>query len=189
MATRNSKAKVGYLNSKGEKALITDKVASVVFSFAHGTEMQVNLSELPKDIIAAAATRGIAEKIRDTYAGSATSQDAEESAKDIVAQLMEGEWASAREGGTGVRSTMLLAAMQEAFEVKGMAFDAAAQRAKLYQTDDDTDETKAAKATLRSQVAKVPEVATVLDRLRAEAAAKRAAKEPEGPQLGLDDLA
>lgn len=173
---REQKAKIEYVSDKGEKCRVTDKVVAIAFKFNGVSEpIVVDLSKLPKDIMRAAAVRGVAEKIRDTYAGSDTVVKAYEVASDMLGRMMEGNWLSERDGG-GPRMTMLLSAIKEVREGAGLTFDLDASHAKYVNGDDDTDEQKKMKAELRRNAAANTEVARVLERMKAEAAARRAEK-------------
>lgn len=175
---REQKAKISYVDAKGEKATLNGdkKIAGIVFSFKDVEKPLVfdveQFAKQHKDIYHVAAVRGLAEKVRDTYAGSDSVTDAMETAEDMIGRLNEGEWLSAREGG-GPRMTMLLGAIAE---VKGDAFNLDESRAKYVVDKDDDDETKKAKREMSRRAAANPDVARVLERLKAEAAAKRAEK-------------
>lgn len=171
---REQKAKIEYRKG-GEKVKVTDGPTDIVFSFANGETCSLELKALPKAIRDVAMVRGVAEKVRDTYAGAESVGDAYELASDMIGRLMENEWLSAREGG-GPRMTMLLTAIEEVKTKAGLTFDFEASRAKYVATDEDTDEEKAAKAKARASASANPEVAAVLERLKQEAAARRAAK-------------
>lgn len=183
---REQKAKIEYRAANGEAIKATEKPADIVFKFANGQELAVNVKSLPKDIVQTAAIRGVAEKIRDTYAGAETVGQAHELAEDMIGRLVEGEWMSAREGG-GPRMTMLLQAIKEVKEQNKLPFDLEESRAKYVGSDDDTDEEKKAKAEARKAAAANPQVAAVLERLKAEAAARRAEK--QAPAEALDTQA
>ena len=175
---RVAKAKIHYFDAKGTAVKITDNPAAIVFGFADGGDnVVIDVNALPPEIRAIAMVRGLAEKVRDTYAGSETVGDAREAAEDMIGRLADGEWLSAREGGRP-RMSMLLIAIQEVKVAHGAPFDLDAARAKYLNSAEDTDETRAAKLVARKAAAANSEVAIILDRLRAEAAARRADKTP-----------
>jgi len=174
---RVAKAKIRYADANGNECKITDKVDQINFDFSNGATVRVDLAAVPKPMRAIATVRGLAEKIRDTYAGSETVEDAFAEAEDMLGRLMDGEWMSAREGG-GPRMTMLLTAIAEVKAAHGAPFDLEEARARYLNTAEDDDATREAKLGRRKAAAANSEVAAVLDRLRAEAAAKRADKTP-----------
>ena len=177
---REQKAKIEYRNANGEKVKVTEKPSSIVFVFANKEQALIDVAALrkeQKDVCQVALIRGLAEKVRDTYAGAETVEEAFDLATDMIGRLEEGEWMSAREGG-GPRMTMLLAAIKEVLERHGRTFDLEASRAKYVATDEDSDEVKKAKAEARRNAAANAEVAVVLERLKSEAAARRVAKAP-----------
>jgi hypothetical protein len=182
---REQKAKIEYRKG-GEKVKLTDKPTDVAFVFANGEAASFTIRDLSNEIRAIATVRGLAEKVRDTYAGAETVDEAYDLCTDMIGRLQEGEWMSAREGG-GPRMTMLLSAIKEVKEAAGLPFDLEESRAKYVATEEDTDEVRKAKTEARKSAAANPKVAAVLERLKAEAAAKRAEK--AAPATATDDAA
>lgn len=161
---REKKANIVYLQGGTEQKRVGSDVDGIRFDFANGKALTISLADLPREIIAIAATRGIAEKVRDTFAGSESVGDAMEEAESIVERLLAGEWLAEREAA-GPRPSMVVDAIIAAFADAGKTVARDAVMAKY--TGKGTEEA-------RKTALKNPQVKAHFERLRAEAAAKRA---------------
>lgn len=86
----------------------------IVFEFDDKTTEQFDLSKVNDSTKLNALMHGFSQKIGDSYAGAAKSENplayAKEAVKDTIAQLYAGDWRAAREGG-GPRITDLAVAL------------------------------------------------------------------------------
>lgn len=109
MAAKSSKAKLAYLDAAGtEVDIASGNVAVIQYRFTDGLgNLDLDLAAVPSSIINTAAVRGLAEKIRDEYAGAESSDDAMDEARGMIERLVGGEWYGTREGGGPALSTFI----------------------------------------------------------------------------------
>lgn len=176
---RQAKAKIAYLNDSGECKL-TDGPNAIRFDFANGRELILNAGDVPTDTCQVAMVRGLAEKVRDTYAGSQTVDEAYDDASAMIEKLLAGEWLSEREGG-GPGIGLFMEALQRVKEGAGLVFDIEAAKAR-YSGKEGSEARKSAllgNAQLRGMYATV----------KAErAAANLEAKAADAPTVSAEDL-
>lgn len=143
------------------KATVTVEGTVLTFAFAHGETRTFDGASLSTDLQTRAMIHGLEQKIRDSYAGAKTSDEALGMAEKVMDTLRGGEWSAKREGsGPGEGSLEQLArAMVNAWAAKGIAkdFDAVLELVKGMD--------KAGRAAIRNREA----VAIELAKLRAKA--------------------
>ena len=127
------------------------------------------LSEYPDWIQTASALLGMLQKIGDACTKQA-GDEITETVQTMHERLVEGSWVIRRGSGAGPRPTMLLNAIMEAFKAAGGEDTEEARE--FYKGQIATDEGKTAALN-------TPQVKAIYERLRAEAAADRAAKAAE----------
>lgn len=100
---RDKKANVVYLDTAGNETKLTDGPATIRFKFVDGRTRDLSVDAVSADIQTIALVRGLAEKIRDTYAGAEDVDEAYDECGEMIATILAGEWLSAREsGGPGI---------------------------------------------------------------------------------------
>lgn len=169
MAAKSSKAKLAYLDAAGKEVdnIAAGNIATIRYMFADGLgNLDVALAKIGSNVLNTAMVRGVAEKIRDDYAGAESADQALTWAKDIVEQLYSDEWYGEREGG-GPAISLFVEAVRLAKEKDGHPFDEAATREKWL----GKDKSKARKAALDGNAT----LRAMYAKLGAEKAAKAAA--------------
>lgn len=162
MAERESKAKITYLTADGTKVGLVDaaNIAAIVYNFSNDDSRTISLADIPEDIARVAMVRGLAEKVRDTYAGSKSVEEAVEAADDMIMRLVAGEWLGAREGGGAQINVFIesVKAVKSAHaKANGLAYDADADEPALREKYVGKEKAKArngaleANATLRAE--------------------------------------
>ena len=92
----------------------TKKVSddSVTLNFTDETQIVAALASIPNEIKTRLCLHGLSQKLGDSYAGAESVADAFAAATRVLKDLVEGNWKTAREGGTGgVRTTLLAEAL------------------------------------------------------------------------------
>lgn len=156
---KSNKAKLGYLDANMAEVdnIAAGNIAFVRFTFADGLgNLDVDLAKIGSNVLNTAMVRGVAEKIRDDYAGAETADEALGWAKDIVERLYGDEWYGEREGG-GPTISLFIEAVRMAKEKDGHPFDEQATRAKWLGKDKAKARNAAlsGNATLRAMYAKL----------------------------------
>ena len=146
-----AKAKVASVTVDTEAGMLS-------FNFTHGVSLTVSLDDLSSDIRRRLAIHGLEQKIRDSYAGASSPDEAYGLASKVLDALRAGNWTVR---GTAAEprpdSTDLLArAVCAAAAAAGRTLDPSAVKAKIQSLD------RSALAKLRSD----PRVAAELARLR-----------------------
>lgn len=88
---------------------VREDLSGVDFEFHDGAVMEVNVADLPADIVKQLVVHGVSQKIGDSYAG----EDAENCmtiAQATLKNLLDGNW-STRTGGGGPRISQLAEAL------------------------------------------------------------------------------
>lgn len=139
---------------------------TVTFGFEDDTVQVFDLSKA-QDLIAHLALHGASQKIGDSYAGAGKEVDpvayAKEAVRETIAQLYAGTWRVTGGGGGKQHSLLILAVA----EVSGLSVEEAAAKVEALSDDD------------RKKTARLPKIAAVVARMKAEraiAAAEKAAK-------------
>lgn len=161
---RQAKAKIRYAAADGSEVKLTEGCDVIQFVFADGAQHDLDVSTVPEDIQRVAMVRGLAEKVRDTYAGAKTVEEAREAAGVMIERLLSGEWQS--EGDGGGSPSVFLEAVKRVKEAAGLVYDDAASREK-YVGKDKADTRKAALAGNK-------QLAAMFATIQAERAAERA---------------
>lgn len=167
-----------------------DDATALVFAVANAGEFTVDLSALSDEIRNRAMVHGIAQKVSDAAAiakseltGDAATDAATKfnAMKSVADRLADGEWSARRGDGTGPVAGVIYRAfeewvMAEAKKAK-KPIDAETIRA-LYDAKSRADQ-----LALRN----VPEIATIIERIKAERGAKSAPVDTAGllAELGL----
>jgi molybdenum-dependent DNA-binding transcriptional regulator ModE len=164
------------------KKLVNLESKTVTFDVDGNTEV-FQLDNVSDEMLIQLALHGASQKIGDSYAGAqAATKDSNMSVADYVLtqvqggiqQLYSGDWSIRTGGGAGPRVTDLARALAEAYNV-----DEAEAAEKVAEMDSDT----------KKAVRKHPAIAPILDRIRAErAAAKAAESEAASGEAELPDL-
>ena len=105
---------------------------AVIFNFADGESVTVNFADFPPATQSNLQQYGIAQKLGDEYAGAEGPLEAREAMTSLIERLKKGEWKQAREGGGGVRTTMLAEALSQ---VTGQALETCQE--KIAEMDED----------------------------------------------------
>jgi hypothetical protein len=145
--------------SKARIASVTvnTEAGTLSFNFAHGASLTVSLSDLSLDIRHRLAIHGLEQKIRDSYAGASSPDEAYGLASKTVDALRAGNWTVRGSSEPRPDSTEVLAqAVCAAAAAAGKLLDPEAVKAKIRGLD------RSALARLRSD----PRVAAELARLR-----------------------
>jgi len=123
MAAKSQKAKIVYLDEAGQEVDIdSGKVSVIQFRFTDGVgNLDLFMEQVPDEIRVTASIRGLAEKIRDEYAGADSPEMAHDDgkgggAKGMVERLLGGEWYGQREGGGPSISTFVQAVKETKLE-------------------------------------------------------------------------
>lgn len=96
--------------AREKKVEKTVTATGVEFNFlGTDTELAIDISTLPEDIITKLAIHGLSQKLGDSYAG-ADAKDCEACVQGVLKNLQDGQWKAAREGGGGTTRISLLAA-------------------------------------------------------------------------------
>ena len=157
------------------KANVTVEGNVLTFAFAHGETVVLDAATLSAEIRNRAMLHGLEQKIRDSYAGSPTAQEAMGEALKVV-DTISGKngvptWNAKSEGGEGATPTTLLAqAVVNAYAAKGKAFTLDEVKAQLEAMS------KEDRATIRARES----VAVELAKLRAAKATPKATPEAFG---------
>lgn len=151
-----------------KKTVDTDS-RSVTILLGDGSSTTHSLSDLPAEIVTQLALHGLSQKLGDSYSGAANAvaegeaPDAVTYAKETIARvwatLTAGDWSATRSGGGAI--SMLARAVAEV-----LGIEPAEAAAKLEGME------KEAKKKVQSS----PKVAVVLARMKAENAARAAAR-------------
>lgn len=145
------------------------EAGTLTFEFEDDTQITVNLTEFPPEIVQNLALHGLSQKGGDSYAGAAkaiegTEMSAAEYARAqverVMDQLRNNEWRATGGGEGGGRITDLAIALAEV-----MGKDTSEAVAVLDEADKDT----------KAKIRKHPKIAEVLQRIKAERAAKKLA--------------
>jgi len=137
MAAKSNKAKIAFLKTDGTEAdnVASGDIAVIQFRFADGLgTLDVDLAKVGQSVLNTAMVRGVAEKIRDDYAGADSADEAMKWAKDIVERLYSDEWYGEREGG-GPSISLFVEAVKAVKAKAGLPFDEEATRAKYVGKD------------------------------------------------------
>lgn len=108
------------------KATVTVEEFTLTFTFANGETKTINAKDLEQAIQDRAMVHGLEQKIRDSYAGAKSADEALGMASKVIDTLISGEWSAKREGGVSEGSIEQLArAMVMAWAEKGkeVSFD------------------------------------------------------------------
>lgn len=137
-------------------------------AFANGKQLQVSLDDLPEGIVTELALHGLSQKVGDSYASVKGDSDAAfANAEKVLAQLLAGEWRTARAAGEGKSRVSELA--EAIARLKNV--DVARAAAAVAAADEETLKLWRGNAKIKAMVATI----------RAEKAAARATKaETEG---------
>jgi hypothetical protein len=155
-----AKAKIATVTVDTEHRILT-------FQFAHGKILSVSLAALSPDICHRLALHGLEQKIRDSYAGVSTPEEAYGFASKVADALLAGQWSVRGQAEPRQDSTELLAqAVCAAAAAVGRTLELEAVKARIKGLD------RSALAKLRND----PRVAAELARLRGK------------PQSILEDL-
>lgn len=194
MAERNRKATIEYLNGDGaETKLTAGDVAALQFKFEGGEDRILAIGDLSDFVRTTAMVRGIAEKVRDSYAGAKSPQEALEWADSVIEYLMAGEW-SERKEGVGPSLSLFVQAVQAVKSAtaakRGTSYDAAADLPALREKYIGKDKAKVRETALAGNAA----LRAALDALEADAAeararAKREAAAKSAAAAGADGTA
>jgi len=149
---------------------IADDLSGVSIGFVHGETLTVALDSLSEEIVRRLALHGLSQKLGDAYSGEDDPAAALACSKAVAERLAEGDWAKAREGGSGGRISDLSQALAN---VTGQPVEVCLEKL----ADMDKDQ--------KSGLRKHPKIAAELARIAAERAAKKAedAVGSEGPDL------
>lgn len=141
--------------------LITIDIADdiIVFNVAGETPLPLHLGQMSDDIKTRAMVHGIVQKVSDAAAGSMTPAEKRAAMDAVVYRLNSGEWNKRSGDGTSQPSGLIARAVAE-FSGKPLSTVQTFLGAK----------TRSEVLALR----KVPEIATIMDRLRAETPAAKA---------------
>lgn len=166
MAERAKVCDKSFIYANGDEAAPT----GTQFKFVNGQILTVNLADLDSEMVANLTCHGIGQKVGDAYAGAKGNVDeAIESASAVIERLLSGDWAAEREAA-GPSPNMVAEAVIAAKTAAGIEFDIEATRAKYVGKDT---------ADARKRALENVDVKAHYERLRAEAAAQRAAKAAE----------
>ena len=103
------------------KATVTVNGFVLTFDFANGETRTLDAMTLDQSIRDRAVVHGLEQKIRDSYAGAKTPDEALGMADKVLDTLRGGEWSAKREGGMAEGSIEILArAMVNAWASKGI---------------------------------------------------------------------
>lgn len=103
------------------KATVTVEDFVLTFAFANGETRTLDAMTLDQSIRDRAIVHGLEQKIRDSYAGAKTPDEALGLADKVLDTLRGGEWSAKREGGVAEGSIEILArAMVNAWAAKGI---------------------------------------------------------------------
>jgi len=131
------------------------------FVFAHGATLSVSLSDFTSEIRHRLAIHGLEQKIRDSYAGASSPDEAYGFASKVLDALKSGQWSVRGSAEPRQDSAELLAqAVVAAAAAAGRTLDLDAVKARIKGLD------KSTLAKLRSD----PRVAAELARLRGKSA-------------------
>lgn len=171
MAERAKVCDKSFIYANGDESAPT----GVQFKFVNGQVLSINLPDLDQEMIANLACHGAGQKVGDAYAGcKGNVDDAIESASAVIERLLSGDWAAEREAA-GPSPNMVAEAVIAAKTAAGIAFDVEATRTKYVGKDT---------AEARKRALENVDVKAHYERLRAEAAAKRAADAAEKAKAG-----
>lgn len=139
------------------KASVTNEGLVLKFEFANGNEFRFGYSDLTEELRIRAAMHGLEQKIRDSYAGAKSADEAQGLAEKVIDTLREGKWNAGRaDGGPSEDSLDLLAqAVVNAYAAQGVAKDLAAMRTALEALD------KAGRAKIRAKGSVMIELAKI----------------------------
>lgn len=154
------------------KAKVELEGTKLVFTFANGNVSTVDASALPASITERAIMHGIEQKLRDSYAGAKSADEAQGLFSKVMDNLVAGEWNGGRASGEPAEDSldMLAQAIVNAYASQGVTKDLAAIRAYV-ESLAKTDRTKLrAKSSVMVELAKL-----------------RAAKKSDFG-IGLDDI-
>ena len=178
-AKRGKKATITYLDEGGnEVKLINGGVSVISYNFEDGRTLEVDLDKIGPSAREIGRVRGIAEKIRDEYAGADDVDEAYEWAVDMRDRLYNDEWMGQREGG-GPSISWFIEAVKavkaEALAAKGQPYDADADEPALRERYVGKDKAKARSGALSGNAA----LRARYDAMLADAAEKKAARARE----------
>jgi hypothetical protein len=149
-----AKAKIATVTVDTEHRILT-------FQFAHGRTLSISLPALTPEICHRLALHGLEQKVRDSYAGASSPEEAYGLASKVVDALLAGNWTVRGPAEPRQDSADLLAqAVVAAAAAAGKSLDLATVKAKLAGLD------RSALSKLRSD----PRVAAELARLRGKSA-------------------
>lgn len=103
------------------KATVAVEGFVLTFAFTNGETRTLDAMTLAQSIRDRAIVHGLEQKIRDSYAGAKSSDEALGMADKVLDTLRSGEWSAKREGGVAEGSIEILArAMVNAWAAKGI---------------------------------------------------------------------
>jgi len=141
----------------------------VTWTFEGHGDVSIDLADVSEEMVTQAAIHGLKQKGSDCYAGASKAGPAAgmtprawayEQCADVIGSILEGHWNKVREGGGAMQISDLVAALAELRPDADEATWKLRVEGMPKETIDD--------------VKKVPEVNAIIQRLRAERAAKRA---------------
>jgi hypothetical protein len=145
------------------KKTVNFEAGTVTFDFENGKTAVFDIAKVSADIAKRLALHGASQKVGDSYAGAGEAADpvayAEQAAGETIAQLVAGDWRVTSAGGPRVSD--LAAALSR---LNGQPVEVITEQ--LAKATDDQ----------KKDLRKIPQVAAALAAIKAESAAKRAAK-------------
>jgi hypothetical protein len=154
---------------------IAEDNSGVGFTFADGSVLTANLSELSDEMRTQLALHGLSQKIGDSYAGE-DAENCETIAGKVWEQLVEGNWSVRTGGGAGPRISQLAEALSRATEESVQ--DCVA---KIADMDDETKKSVRSHPTIKAHLAQIK-----LE--KAEAEATKATLDSAGESFDFSSL-
>lgn len=121
----------------------------VDFTFADGSVMSANLSELSEDMVTKLALHGLSQKVGDSYSGE-DAANCQTIAEKTFETLQKGEWSSRSGGGAGPRISQLAEALAR---VTGKEVQECV--AKIAEMDDDQKKDLRAHPQIKATIAEI----------------------------------
>lgn len=153
------------------KKVVSVEAGTVTFDFENGKSAAFDLSKVSPEIMRRLALHGASQKVGDSYAGAGESADpaayAEQAVAETIAQLYAGDWRVTAAGGPRVSDLATAIA-----RLSGQSVEAV------------TEQLAKASDEQKKELRKHPQVAATLAAIKAENAAKRAAKLAEAAKDG-----
>ena len=154
---------------------IREDLSGVDFEFADGSELAVDVKDLPEDIQKHLLLHGVSQKIGDSYSGE-NAENCFTIAESVLKSLKDGNWSTRSGGAGGPRISQLAEALSRATGEE--VSDCVAKIAEM------SDEEKAglrAHSTIKAKIAEIK-----LEKARADA--EKASGESNADEPSLGDL-